>query len=64
MFSESPWKINIFFRITLEKDAELDMMRLKKREERDFFKKMETGELDNKKKKDANLLIGKLKPEV
>jgi len=60
---EIPEGISASDRITLEKDAELDMMRLKKREERDFFKKMETGELDNKKKKDANLLIGKLKPE-
>ena len=50
-----------WFRITLEKEAELDIMRSKKRAERDFFKKMENGEMDKEKIKEPKLLIGKLK---
>jgi hypothetical protein len=49
-------------RLTLEKEAELEMMRSKKRQERDYFKKMETGELTNKEEeKKPKLLIGKIK---
>ena len=36
-------------------------MRSKKRAERDFFKKMENGEMDKEKIKEPKLLIGKLK---
>jgi hypothetical protein len=49
-------------RLTLEKEAELELMRSKKRQERDYFKKMETGELQNKdEEKKPKLLIGRIK---
>ena len=55
-----------WFRVTLEKEAELEIMRSKKRQERDFFKKMENGELNPKdeEKKQPKLLVGKLKDVV
>jgi len=58
---EIPEGISASDRITLEKEAELDIMRSKKRAERDFFKKMENGEMDKEKIKEPKLLIGKLK---
>jgi len=51
-------------KMTIEKEAELEMMRTKKRGERDFFKKMESGELDEEKTtepKQPKLLVGKFK---
>jgi len=45
----------------LEKDAELAMMRSRKRDERDFFKKMEKGETKKEEIKEPKLLIGKLR---
>merc|ERR1712051_992447 len=48
-------------RITLEKDAELQMMRTRKRGERDFFKKLENGELKEDGPKEPKLLVGRLK---
>ena len=48
-------------KMTKEKELELEMMRSKKRGERDYFKKMEKGELDDNKKKEPKLLIGRLK---
>ena len=48
-------------RLTLEKEAELELMRSKKRQERDYFKKMETGELNKDEEKKPKLLIGKIK---
>merc|ERR1711874_561543 len=42
---EIPEGMSASDRITLEKDAELQMMRTRKRGERDFFKKLENGEL-------------------
>ncbi len=50
------------YRLTLEKEAELELMRSKKRQERDYFKKMETGELQPRdEEKKPKLLIGKIK---
>jgi len=48
-------------RVTLEKDTELAQMRKNKRGERDYFKKMENGELVEDKPKEPKLLIGKLR---
>ncbi len=45
----------------MEKEAELEAMRSRKREERDYFKKMENGELDQKEEYRPKLLVGKLK---
>ena len=36
-------------------------MRSKKRQERDFFKKMENGEINKEEEKKPKLLVGKLK---
>ena len=58
---EVPEGMNAGDRTTLEKDAELAQMRKNKRGERDFFKKMENGELNEEKRKEPKLLIGKLK---
>lgn len=59
---EVPEGMNAGDRTTLEKDAELAMMRSRKRGERDFFKKMENGELQQSEKKpEPKLLIGKLR---
>ena len=45
----------------MEKDAELHMMRTKKRGERDFFKKLENGDVKEDAPKEPKLLVGKLK---
>jgi len=58
---EVPEGMNAGDRTTLEKDAELAQMRKNKRGERDFFKKMENGELNEEKRKEPKLLVGKLK---
>jgi len=58
---EVPEGMNAGDRTTLEKEAELAQMRKNKRGERDFFKKMENGELNEEKPKEPKLLIGKLK---
>ena len=57
---EVPEGMNAGDRTTLEKDAELAQMRKNKRSERDYFKKMENGELKDKKSefKEPKLLIG------
>ena len=44
-----------------EKDAELELMRKAKREQRDYFKKMESGKLEEKARKEPKMLVGKLK---
>jgi len=58
---EVPEGMSASDRTTLEKDTELAMMRTKKRGERDYFKKMENGELQKDEVKEPKLLIGKLK---
>ena len=58
---EIPEGMSASDRITLEKDAELQMMRSKKRGERDFFKKLENGEHKEEAHKEPKLLVGKLK---
>jgi len=58
---EVPEGMSASDRTTLEKEAELQMMRSKKRGERDFFKKMENGEMKEDAPKEPKLLIGKLK---
>merc|ERR1719245_1257655 len=58
---EVPEGMSASDRITLEKDAELHMMRTKKRGERDFFKKLENGELKEDGPKEPKLLVGRLK---
>lgn len=49
-----------------EKDAELEMMRKSRRQQRDFFKQMEAGkfEQDDKGRKEPKLLVGKLKEVI
>lgn len=46
-----------------EKDAELEQMRKSKREQREYFKLMEAGKLqeENGSRKEPKLLVGKLK---
>ena len=55
-------------RSIVEKEAELELMRKGKRQQRDFFKKLESGatanEEDQGEKKEPKLLVGKLKSEV
>ena len=58
---EVPEGMSASDRTTLEKEAELQVMRSKKRGERDFFKKMESGEMKDDGPKEPKLLIGKLK---
>lgn len=58
---EIPENISASDRLTLEKDAELEFMRSKKREERKFFEKLENGEMETKEEPKPKLLIGKLK---
>jgi len=58
---EVPEGMSASDRTTLEKEAELQTMRSKKRGERDFFKKMESGEIKDDGPKEPKLLIGKLK---
>jgi len=54
-------------RSIVEKEAELELMRKGKRQQRDFFKKLESGatanEEDQGEKKEPKLLVGKLKSE-
>merc|ERR1719232_211673 len=58
---EVPEDMRASDRITSEKDAELHMMRTKKRGERDFFKKLENGDVKEETPKEPKLLVGKLK---
>ena len=58
---EVPEDMRASDRITLEKNAELQMMRTKKRGERDYFKKLENGEVAEDGPKEPKLLVGKLK---
>ena len=44
-----------------EKDAELEQMRKNKREQREYFKMMEAGKLDEQKTKEPKMLVGKFK---
>ena len=44
-----------------EKDAELEQMRKNKREQRQYFKMMEAGKLDEQKTKEPKMLVGKFK---
>ena len=47
---------------TAEKDAELELMRKAKRQQREYFQMMEAGKLqDESKRKEPKLLVGKLK---
>ena len=61
---EIPEGMSASDRITLEKDAELQMMRTKKRGERDFFKKLENGDAKDEAPKEPKLLVGKLKVSI
>merc|ERR1719277_1840174 len=61
---EIPEGMSASDRITLEKDAELQMMRTKKRGERDFFKKLENGDAKDEAPKEPKLLVGKLKMSI
>ena len=50
--------------MTQDKDAELEMMRKSKRQQREYFQMMEAGKLDSKEDvalKAPKLLVGKLK---
>ena len=52
-------------RITTDKDSELEQMRKSKRQQRDYFKMMEAGKLqdqqDTGRRREPKLLVGKLK---
>ena len=48
-------------RTVAEKEAELELMRKGKRDERDYFKKLEEGKIEEGPKKEPKLLVGKLK---
>ena len=51
--------------VTMEKDQELAMMRKTKRQQKEFFKKMEEGKLDEQdEKKEPKLLVGKITKSV
>ena len=58
---EVPEGMSASDRTTLEKEAELQTMRSKKRGERNYFQQLENGELEDDKPKEPKLLIGKLK---
>merc|ERR1719228_1039743 len=58
---EVPEGMSASDRTTLEKEAELQVMRSKKRDERHFFQKLESGEIKDAGPKEPKLLIGKLK---
>lgn len=47
----------------MEKEQELQQMRKIKREQKEFFKRMEKGQLDDgdEKQKEPKLLVGKIK---
>merc|ERR1719273_903156 len=47
-----------------EKDAELEQMRKNKREQREYFKMMEAGKLDEQKTKEPKMLVGKFKDKM
>jgi len=51
-------------KMTREKELELEAMRSKKRGESDYWKKMEKGELEDTKKKEPKLLVGRLKDDA
>jgi len=58
---EVPEGMSASDRTTMEKEAELQIMRSKKKGERNYFKQMENGELKVDGPKEPKLLIGKLK---
>ena len=49
-------------RITADKEHELENMRKARKDQKDFFKKLESGEVfaDNAEKKEPKLLIGRI----
>ena len=51
-------------RTILEKDAELEIMRKKKSEQRDYFKKLEEGKIDNQEYKEPKLMVGRIKDKI
>ena len=48
-------------RTIFEKDAELEVMRKGKSEQRDYFKKLEEGKMNNNEFKEPKLMVGKIK---
>ena len=48
-------------RTILEKDAELEIMRKSKSEQREYFKKLEEGKMNNNEYKEPKLMVGKIK---
>ena len=51
-------------RTILEKDAELEIMRKSKREQREYFKNLEEGKLNNNEYKEPKLMVGKIKDKI
>ena len=51
-------------RTILEKDAELEIMRKNKSEQRDYFKKLEEGKMDNQEHKEPKLMVGRIKDKL
>ena len=58
---EVPEGMSTTDRTIAEKEAELELMRRGKRQQRDYFKKLEEGKVDEGPKKEPKLLVGKLK---
>ena len=48
-------------RTILEKDAELEVMRKGRSEQREYFKKLEEGKINNNEYKEPKLMVGKIK---
>jgi len=61
---EVPEGMNSSDRTILEKDAELEIMRKKKSEQRDYFKKLEEGKIDNQEYKEPKLMVGRIKDKI
>ena len=51
-------------RTILEKDAELEIMRKNKSEQRDYFRKLEEGKMDNQEYKEPKLMVGRIKDKL
>ena len=61
---EVPEGMSASDRTILEKDAELEIMRKNKSEQRDYFKKLEEGKLDNHEFKEPKLMVGRIKDKL
>ena len=53
-------------KLLMEKEQELENMRKARKEKKEFFNKLEAGEIgvDNQEKKEPKLLVGRISKEV